>query len=54
MNTQTIQQPINQNPSWLNELYKKYETKRLILERINPNDYEPLAKILLNKNVNYY
>ena len=36
------------------ELYKKYETQRLILERTNENDYESLGKIIFNKNVNFF
>ena len=36
------------------ELYKRYETERLILERTNENDYFPLAKIIIKKNVNLY
>ena len=35
------------------ELYKKYETKRLILERTGESDYEPLAKIIMNRKVNH-
>ena len=35
------------------ELYKKYETSRLILERTQEKDYEDLAKIIKNKKVNY-
>ena len=36
------------------ELYKSYETKRLILERTTEKDYNSLAKIIINKKVNYY
>ena len=38
------------------ELFKKYETNRLILERTNQNinDYAFLAKIILNRKVNKY
>ena len=36
------------------ELYKRYETERLILERTNENDYLPLAKMIIKKNVNLY
>ena len=36
------------------ELYRTYETQRLILQRTNENDFEALAKIIINKNVNYY
>ena len=36
------------------ELYKSYETQRLLLERTTEKDYLPLAQIMLNKNVNFY
>lgn len=36
------------------ELYKTYETDRLILQRTNESDFEPLGKIIFNKNVNMY
>ncbi len=36
------------------ELYRKNETPRLILERTSEDDNMHLAKILLNKNVNLY
>ena len=34
------------------ELYKHYETERLILERTTEQDYYPLAQLMFNKNVN--
>ena len=34
-------------------MYKIYETERLLLERTTEKDYLPLAKIMMNKNVNY-
>ena len=37
-----------------NELYKSYETERLLLERTKEEEYLPLAEIMLNKNVNLY
>ena len=38
------------------ELYKAYETKRLILQRSNqnPDDYKHLANLIFNRNVNLY
>ena len=34
------------------ELYKSYETERLLLERTKEEDYFPLACIMFNKNIN--
>ena len=45
---------MNLNDECYKELYKTYETQRLILERTKENDYIPLAQIMLNKNVNFY
>ena len=42
------------NNECYNELYKSYETERLLLERTKVEDYESLAKIIFNKNINYY
>ena len=36
-----------------NELYKTYTTNRLILQRTNINDFKSLAKIIINKKVNF-
>ena len=41
------------NKDCYKELYKIYETERLLLERTTEKDYLPLAKIMMNKNVNY-
>ena len=53
--------PVNQEPPphydylpCYNELFKTYETERLILGRVDQYDIEPLAKIILNKKVNYH
>ena len=44
---------MDSNNDCYNELYKSYETERLLLERTTDNDYLPLAEIMLNKNVNF-
>ena len=36
------------------ELYKSYETERLLLERAKEEDYDPLSEIIFNKDINYY
>ena len=36
------------------ELYKSYETERLLLERAKEEDYAPLSEIIFNKDINYY
>ena len=36
------------------ELYKTYTTDRLILQRTHPNDFSYLAKIIINKKVNFH
>ena len=36
------------------ELFKVYETERLILERTKEMDYYALSKIMFNKKVNHY
>ena len=52
------QSPVNQEPPphydylpCYNELFKTYETERLILKRVDQYDIEPLAKIILNKKI---
>ena len=41
-------------PECYKELYKSYETERLMLERTTEMDYFALSKIMLNRNVNFY
>ena len=36
------------------ELYKSYETNRLFIHRTTEYDYDSLAKIIINKDVNFY
>ena len=36
------------------ELYRTYETQRLILQRTSENDFEALANLIIKRNVNYY
>lgn len=45
---------VDLNNECYKELYKTYETERLILERTTENDYFYLGKIMLNRNINYY
>ena len=45
---------MSMNNECYNELYKSYETERLLLERTKDEDYDSLAKIIFNKNINYY
>ena len=52
----TSTQPLNEpsESECYKELYRVYETERLILERTKEMDYFALSKIMLNRNVNYY
>ena len=54
MNSPPAQTQTYTNNNWMNELYRPYETSRLILQRTNQEDYEPLGRIIMKKNVNYY
>ena len=49
MNSPPAQTQTYTNNNWMNELYRPYETSRLILQRTNQEDYEPLGRIIMKK-----